>query len=69
VRLNPRHPDRYFANLALNLCLVGRYEDAVAAVNRMSKPRFDHRLYRAASYGQLDRAADARADLAEVAPA
>jgi adenylate cyclase len=67
MRLNPRHPDRYFGNLALNLYLVGRYQDAVAAVNKMSEPRFDHRLYRAASYGQLGRAEDARADVAEVA--
>lgn len=67
MRLNPRHPDRYFGNLALNLYLVGRYQDAVAAVNRMSEPRFDHRLFRAASYGQLGRADDARTDVAEVA--
>ena len=55
MRLNPRHPERYFGNLALNLYLVGRYDDAIVMVGRMSEPRFDHRLYLAASYGQLGR--------------
>ena len=49
MRLNPRHPERYFGNLALNLYLVGRYSDAVSMVRRMSAPRMDHRLYLAAS--------------------
>ena len=66
MRLNPRHPERYFGNLALNLYLVGRYDDAIVMVGRMSEPRFDHRLYLAASYGQLGRAAEAAAEVKKV---
>jgi Tfp pilus assembly protein PilF len=66
MRVNPRHPERYFGNLALNLYLVGRYADAVAMVRKMSEPRFDHRLYLAASYGQLGRADEAAAEIRKV---
>ncbi len=69
MRLNPRHPERYFGNLALNLYLVGRYADAITMVRKTSDPRVDHRLYLAASYGQLGQpdkaAAQIRAVLAE----
>ena len=66
MRLNPRHPERYFGNLALNLYLVGRYDDAIEMVRRMSEPRFDHRLYLAAAYGQVGRAAEAAAEVKTV---
>ena len=66
MRLNPRHPERYFGNLALNLYLVGRYDDAIVMVRRMTEPRFDHRLYLAASYGQLGRTAEAAAEVQKV---
>jgi adenylate cyclase len=66
MRLNPRHPERYFGNLALNLYLVGRYSDAVSMVRRMSAPRMDHRLYLAASYGQLGRLAEAATEVGKV---
>ncbi len=66
MRLNPRHPDRYFGNLALNLYLVGRYNDAVSMVRKMSAPRMDHRLYLAASYGQLGRLTEAATEVAKV---
>jgi adenylate cyclase len=66
MRLNPRHPERYFGNLALNLYLVGRYADAVTMVRRMSEPRMDHRLYLAASYGQLGRSDEAAAEVRKV---
>jgi adenylate cyclase len=66
MRLNPRHPERYFGNLALNLYLVGRYDDAVTMVRKMSEPRFDHRLYLAASYGRLGRPAEAAAEVRKV---
>ena len=63
MHLNPRHPERYFGNLALNLYLVGRYSDAVTMVRKMSEPRLDHRLYLAASYGQLGRSTEAAAEV------
>ncbi len=66
MHLNPRHPERYFGNLALNLYLVGRYSDATRMVRRMSEPRVDHRLYLAASFGQLGRAAEAAAEVQKV---
>ncbi len=66
MRLNPRHPERYFGNLALNLYLVGRYSDAVSMVRRMSAPRMDHRLSLAASYGQLGRLAEAATEVGKV---
>lgn len=53
MQLNPLHPDTYHGNLALNYYLLERYDDAVEAVRRMEAPRLDHRLYLAASYGQL----------------
>ena len=66
MRLNPRHPERYFGNLSLNLYLVGRYADAIAMVRKMSEPRIDHRLYAAASYGQLGRAGEAATEVQKV---
>ena len=66
MRLNPRHPERYFGNLSLNYYLVGRYDEAISMVREMSAPRMDHRLYLAASYGQLGRLTEAATEVAKV---
>jgi TolB-like protein/class 3 adenylate cyclase/Flp pilus assembly protein TadD len=59
MRLNPRHPDRWHGNLAYALYMLGRYEEAIASIIKVSKSRVDHRTLLAGSYaylGQMDRA-------------
>jgi adenylate cyclase len=66
MRLNPRHPDAYDGNIAFNFYLLKRYDDAIEAVNRMQEPRFDHLLYLAASYAQIERPQEAQLVIATV---
>ena len=60
LRLNPYHPDWYLANLGQVYYDAGRYEEAIATLERV--PDIDTvyiRMYLAASHIALDRQADA----------
>lgn len=66
MRLNPHHAEADDGNIAFNYYLLERYEDAIEAVNGVQEPRFDHLLYLAASYAQLDQMQEARLVIATV---
>lgn len=58
-RLNPIHPDWYWEQRALSLYLLGRYDDAVTALQRIRRPSFYEYCYLAACHAELDDAAAA----------
>ena len=66
MRLNPRYPVLYLANLGVAYRLAGRYEEAIATAKRIlaCQPNFPVAYFiLAVSYAQLDRleeASDAR---------
>ncbi len=59
MRLNPYYPDWYDWSLGVPNYLLHRYEDAVAALSKMSSQNPDSRIYLAASYAQLGRESEA----------
>lgn len=65
MRLNPYYPDWYLWYLADAYYTQGRFEDAIAAINRMQDPTEGRRIL-AASYAQLGRLEEARAAAALV---
>lgn len=65
MRLNPFFPDWYLWYLGDAYYTLGRYEDAIRALERMSNPAEGHRLL-AASFAQLGRRDEAAAHVAEV---
>ena len=67
MRLNPFHPDWYWAALAVPLYAARRYEEALEADRHIAGWRNSWHLARLAGcYGQLGRLEDARAQAAEV---
>ena len=68
-RLNPMYPVWYLWSLGHAYFLTSRYEEAVETLNRVLNRNPDHlpsHAYLAASYGELGRQAEARAEAAEV---
>jgi adenylate cyclase len=66
IRLNPRHPDWYLWNYGGALYFIGRYEDAVATLNRMPHHNLETRIILAMSYAQLGRMDEAKREIVEV---
>jgi tetratricopeptide (TPR) repeat protein len=65
MRLNPYFPDWYLWYLGDAYYTLGRYEDAIATLQRMQDPTEGRRIL-AASYAQLGRIEEARAQAALV---
>lgn len=65
MRLNPYFPDWYLWYLGDAYYTLSRYEDAIATLQRMQDPTEGRRIL-AASYAQLGRLEDARAEAALV---
>ncbi len=61
MRLSPHYPDWYLECLGTGYYHARRYEDAIAALNRMSRNNPNSSVYLAASYAQSGREAEARA--------
>ncbi len=59
IRLNPNCPDWYWWHLGFSYYHLGRYDDAIEAVEHMTSPGQAHRLM-AAVYAQAGRLDDAR---------
>jgi adenylate cyclase len=64
MRLNPHYPDWYDRTLGTSAYMSRRYEDAIAALKKVTQHVIQSRLYLAASYARLDRLAEARAEVA-----
>jgi adenylate cyclase len=63
VRLNPNHLDWYERALGEAMYMARRYEDAIAEYKKVKKHVRLSRAYLAASYAQLDRLEEARAEV------
>ncbi len=66
MRLNPHHSDWYEQGLGLAAYAARRYEEAVAALEKVTYHAIDSRAAFAASYAQLGRMEEARQQLAEI---
>jgi len=64
VRLNPNCPDFYQWLIGFSHFHLGRYEEALAALERMTAPQYARRLL-AATYAHLDRLDEARLEAEE----
>jgi adenylate cyclase len=64
MRLNPNCPDFYFWMLGFSYFHLGRYEEALAALERMTAPGYARRLL-VATYAHLDRLEEARSEAEE----
>ena len=69
MRLNPRYRDAYLGQLGLTYLFLGRYEEAVASLQKVVVHAPDDpglRFALAVSYSELGREAEARAEVAEL---
>ncbi|MCH8144454.1 MAG: hypothetical protein IIA55_07035 [Gemmatimonadetes bacterium] len=66
MRLNPRYPEWYLWGLGNGYYMARRYEEAIAAFQRFQNHTVDSRSVLAASYAQLGRAEEARAEVDKV---
>lgn len=66
LRLNPLPPDWYLWNLGIANYFAGRYEDAIAVLQRASSKDPEARLYLVASYMESNRKPEARVQANEV---
>ena len=69
IRLNPRSPNtRHFITLGRAYFLIGRYEEAIAALKEgiLHQPNLGNHILLAAIYGELGREEEARAEATEV---
>ncbi|MDA9981380.1 tetratricopeptide repeat protein [Gammaproteobacteria bacterium] len=64
IRLNPNCPDWYYWVLGMAYFHLGDYEEALRTLQRMSAPQHGRRML-AATYAQLDRLEEARAEAKE----
>ncbi len=65
IRLNPNCPDWYWLSLGFSYFQLGRYEDALEALERMTLPDQARRLL-AATYAHLGRLDEARSEADEL---
>jgi adenylate cyclase len=65
-RLNPCHPGRYHGVRGMAYFVAHRYEDALAAFEKLDSPYYWDRAYMAGTFAMLARIDDARSKLAEV---
>ncbi|NIQ37915.1 MAG: tetratricopeptide repeat protein [Proteobacteria bacterium] len=69
MRLNPMYPAYYLWELGHSYFLIGRYEDAIETLKRVLDRNSDFmpaHVYLAASYSQIGRGEEARAEAAEI---
>ena len=66
MRLNPHYPDWYDWSLGTAYYNVRRYDEAITALQRIHYHNVETRSYLAASYAQVGRTEEARAEVAEV---
>lgn len=66
LRLNPRPPDWYLWNLGIANYFAGRYEDAIAMLEKASSKNIEARLYLVGSYIRSDRKSDAKLQANEI---
>ncbi|MEK0086137.1 adenylate/guanylate cyclase domain-containing protein [Benzoatithermus flavus] len=65
MRLSPYCPNWYVSNLAQGLYMLGQYEEVIRSLTDLQPQNLLTRLYLAASYAELDRLEEARAQMAE----
>jgi TolB-like protein/Tfp pilus assembly protein PilF len=53
MKLNPYHPQRYWTHLARPLFHLGRYQEALEALDRVGRLRADDHAYRVASLARI----------------
>jgi len=53
MRLNPYHPERYWTHLGRALFHQGKHEEALAALERVGRPRRDDLVYQTAAAARL----------------
>ncbi len=66
MRLNPSHPDWYEKSLGLAAYIARRYDESISAFRKVEHMTPDSRGYFAASYAQLGRMEEARAEVAKL---
>lgn len=66
MRLNPYHPDWYWSDLSLVLYATRRYDEAIEALQQMTRLGHWQWARLAACYAQLNRIGEARTAVAEV---
>jgi DNA-binding SARP family transcriptional activator len=66
MRLNPYHPQRYWTHLARALFHRGLFEEALAALDNISKPRMDDLAYRIAAAHKLNKAETVTQAIADI---
>ena len=54
MRLNPYHPERFWAHLGRAYFVAQRYPDAVAAFHKIDAPDHSHHAFLAASYARME---------------
>jgi TolB-like protein len=64
MRLNPHYPDWYDRGLGTAAYMSRRYEEAIGAFKKVTQHVIQSRLYLAASYAELGRLEEARAEVA-----
>jgi adenylate cyclase len=66
MRLNPYHPERFWNHLGRAYFVAHRYEEAIEAFMRITRPDATHHAFLAAAHGQLGDATAAAHQAAEV---
>jgi adenylate cyclase len=66
MRLNPYHPERYWNHLGRALYVARRYQEAIEAIRRISRPDLMHLAFLAACHAQSGAIAQAQACAAEL---
>lgn len=66
IELNPYHPEWYWWHLGIACYIARRYEDAIAALNRMISHNEESLLYLIASYAQLGQPEQAQAKMRQL---
>jgi len=66
LRLNPYHPERYWTHLARALLHQRRFDEVLATLDRVSRPRIDDRVYRVVAHAGLGDAESAKESAREL---
>ncbi|MDJ0956544.1 MAG: adenylate/guanylate cyclase domain-containing protein [Arenicellales bacterium] len=54
IRLDPFHPEAYYANLGIVLHAAHKYEDAIDVFKRVPEPKATHQAYRISCHAKLN---------------